>query len=131
MNRQVLEQALECFADPARRQQYFDVYAEDAVLTGHAGVAPGLANIRRYYEEFWAAFPDAQIQLDELIENGDDIALRYTVTATHQGPFLGIPASGRRIEIPSITTIRFRDGKCVQRWNTSSAHLLHEQISGL
>jgi hypothetical protein len=46
-NWEVLHSAIECFADPARRPSYFDLYAENIILHGYAGVDPGLESVKR------------------------------------------------------------------------------------
>jgi hypothetical protein len=69
-NRQSLQRALECFADPRKRQDYFHLYSEDVVLRGYQGVEPGLESVRQFYNAFWEVFPDAQVTVKELIEEG-------------------------------------------------------------
>lgn len=116
-NSDVLRRAAKHFGDPARRETYFDLYDEHAVLHGYAGVEPGIASIKQFYAAFWAAFPDSRLLLEDLFESGDKLACRFVVEATHAGPFLGVPASGRRVMLPGITILRFENGKCVERWS--------------
>lgn len=124
-NREVINRALECFANPAQRSRYFDLYAEDIVLHGYVGVGPGLEGVKQYYETFWSAFPDSQVKAEEIVEQGDRVALRLLITGTHLGPFLGIAPTGRTVSFAGMTILRFRDGKCVERWSvTDSVSLL-------
>jgi hypothetical protein len=73
-NREVFERAIDFFADPAQRSNYFDLYAENIVLHGYAGVEPGLESVRKYYEAFWSAFPDTNVNTQDLEEQGDKAA---------------------------------------------------------
>jgi predicted ester cyclase len=120
-----LNRALDCFADPARRSRYFDLYSENIVLQGYAGVDPGLESVKRYYEAFWAAFPDARVNAEDVVEQGDKIALRFLLTGTHRGLILGIAPTGRTVSFTGMTILQFHSGKCVRRWSlTDSISLL-------
>jgi steroid delta-isomerase-like uncharacterized protein len=118
-NLQVLQNALEAFGDPARRSQYLDLYSDDAALHGYAGVGPGKAGIRQFYESFWTSFPDVRVELQEVIESGDRLIVRFEVAGTQRGEFLGVPATGKPIRTHGITILRFANGKCCERWSAT------------
>jgi steroid delta-isomerase-like uncharacterized protein len=61
-----------------------------------------------------AAFPDNRHEVEEVIADGDKVVLRCTLTGTHMGPFMGIPPTGRRIEVNEIHIYRLEDGKAVE-----------------
>ena len=61
-----------------------------------------------------AAFPDNRHEVEEVIAEGDRVVLRCTLTGTHEGPFMGIPPTGRRIEVTEIHIYRLKDGKAVE-----------------
>ena len=105
------------------------MYAEDARLYGYHGVEPGRAGIRAFYQTIWAAFPDANVTLEHVIEAGDEVVARFTMTAIHQGPLLGIQATGKAITMPGITILRFRDGQVSERWSQADFYGLMQQIS--
>ncbi|HEX3470076.1 MAG TPA: ester cyclase [Silvibacterium sp.] len=127
-NREILFRALECFGDPARRGNYFDLYSEHIELHGYAGVGPGLANVKAYYEAFWSAFPDANVKVEDLLEEGNKISLRFLLTGTHRGQFLNLPPTGRSISVPGMTIVQFQNGKCVERWSIADSVLLFTQL---
>lgn len=116
-NKTVLLRAIENFGKLETRQKYFDLYDDGAVLRGYAGVEPGLESIKQFYAQFWTAFPDAQITVEDLIEADDKVACRFIVNATHGGNFMGVPATGKPVALPGITILRFANGKCVERWS--------------
>jgi predicted ester cyclase len=96
---------------------YLRLYDPAVVLHGYAGVEPGIEGVRQFYEGFLAAFPGAQLAFEDVFSAGDRVACRYVVRATHGGPFQGLPATGKRVEIPGITILRFAGGRCVERWS--------------
>jgi len=107
---------------------YLELYDAGAVLHGYQGVEPGLEGIRHFYEAFWAAFPSSQITLDDVIWEGNEGACRFTLRATHEGEFNGIPPTGKQISLTGITILRFAGGKCVARWSQADFLGLLQQL---
>ena len=50
------------------------------------------------------------------IAEGDKVAVCFTAKGTHDGAFRGIPATGKRYEVSSMTVWRFVDGKIAEEW---------------
>ena len=63
-----------------------------------------------------AAFPDVHIHIEDEIAEGDRVVSRFTAHGTHQGEFMGIPATGKEIHVNGILIFRLADGKLVERW---------------
>jgi predicted ester cyclase len=61
-----------------------------------------------------AAFPNNRHEVEEGISEGDRVVLRCTLTGTHEGPFMGIPPTGWKIEVTEIHIHRLKDGKVVE-----------------
>ncbi len=76
------------------------------------------------------AFPDFRIQIQDVIAAGDRVAVRRTVTATHEGPFAGIPATGKRVEWTGTTIYRIADGRIVEAWWSYDALALMLHLMG-
>jgi predicted ester cyclase len=129
-DKQLVERALACFADPSARDHYFQLYSDDVVLHGY-GVEPGLAAVKEYYAGVWSAFPDARVDAEEIIETGDKVIIRFVLRGTHRGPFLGVKATGRSIAVPGITILRFQEQKCVERWSVTDGLSLLMQLDAL
>jgi predicted ester cyclase len=78
--------------------------------------------------QFRAAFPDARITLEDVIAEGDRIAFRSTLRATHQGEFLGIAATGKGVEVSLLDVICIEDGKFVEQWGGPDLFSLLQQL---
>lgn len=130
-NAPILELAARKFSDPATRAHYFDLYDADAVLHGYPGVEPGIDSIRQFYASFWAAFPDAQLQIEDIVEQGQKLAARFVVRATHRGEFMAIPPTGRSVTLTGITVLSFRQGRCIERWSEANFLALLQQIGAM
>jgi steroid delta-isomerase-like uncharacterized protein len=127
-NKAALLTALRAFNDHQRREEYFRLYADEAVLHRAPPLAPGLGAIKEWYRSLWRAFPDAEITLGNVIAEGEFVANNFRLTGTHRGPFLGVPESGKRIDVGGVTILRFRDGKCVERWSQTDVMGIMRQI---
>ena len=78
---------------------------------------------------YFTSFPDLHISLDELIEEGDAVFVRSTMTGTHDGEYKGIPPTGRSISADSAEVYRIADGKFVGYWCLANVAGLMRQIT--
>ena len=130
-NLSVLSRAIENFNNSVNRENYFDLYDSEIVLQGYAGVGPGLANVKQFYQVLWIAFPDSHLTVEDMIAKDDKVVCRFTMWATHQGEFMGVPATGKAIRLPGITILRFVEGKCIERWSQADFLMVLQQIGAL
>ena len=81
--------------------------------------APELAPAaKRWIAPFRASFPDVQMEIVELIAEGDKVVGRFACSATHLGEWLGQAPTGRRFErVDEVSIFRFRDGRIVHVWS--------------
>jgi steroid delta-isomerase-like uncharacterized protein len=98
---------------------YLDLYSDDVVFGGVSPEPMDKAAVVAFHEDFYAAFPGTQVQVLDLIEDGDKLAARLLLTGPHEGPFLGIPPTGNPVQLSITTVLTMRDGKCVERWSTA------------
>lgn len=97
---------------------YLELYDADVVLHGFApGLPAGVAGARAFYEGVWAAFPGSRLVIDDVVQEGDKLACRFRVQLVHQGEFMGVPPTGKTLEVGGMTMLRFAGGRCVERWN--------------
>lgn len=131
LNITTLRRAVANFSDPSKHEEYFELYTDNTVLHGYAGVEPGLTNIKEFYAQLWGAFPDASIEEQDVFAIGDKVVYRFVMHGTHQGNFLGVPPTGKPIALPGITILRFADGKCIERWSQADFLSVLQQIGAL
>jgi predicted ester cyclase len=75
------------------------------------------ASIPAQIEAFHEAFPDLAARVEEQMAEGDRVMTRAVFTGTHTGPLLGIPATGRPLEIGFVQLNSIEDGKVTDIWN--------------
>jgi steroid delta-isomerase-like uncharacterized protein len=61
-------------------------------------------------------FPDMRAEVHDLVAEGDKVVARFTVSATHAGELMGVPASGKRLTWNGINAFRVVDGRIVEEW---------------
>ena len=95
--------------------------AEELISEGgrdyDTGLTPqpfGPEQMKGAVEMISASFPDHHHEVQALIAEGDKVVAHVTLFATHDGPFMGIPPTGRKIEVTEIHIYRFEDGKAVE-----------------
>jgi len=74
----------------------------------------GAAEFKGFHQTMRGACPDTKIMLDQIVEQGDTAFARWTVTATHTGDSLGIPATNRKVKIHGMSACRVKDGKSLR-----------------
>jgi steroid delta-isomerase-like uncharacterized protein len=85
----------------------YRVVASGAVVYGKKAVS-------KYYDVWWTAFPDVNIEIRRLVATGEWVIAENVATATHLGPWLGIPPTGKKTVQNLCAVCRFRDGKMIE-----------------
>jgi steroid delta-isomerase-like uncharacterized protein len=92
-----------------------DVFHEDYVEDDPPpGMGPGRDGLRQWLAGWIAAFPDVEWTIEEQIADEHRVWSRSIWQGTHQGSFLGIPPTGKKIAVAAWTIDRFADGKIAE-----------------
>ncbi len=78
------------------------------------GFPPGVDGVRQFFAMFHDAFPDAAVRIDELVADGDRVAVATTLTGTHQGELMGVAPTGRSVSVTGIDIVRIEDGRIAE-----------------
>jgi predicted ester cyclase len=78
--------------------------------------APGPAGFKQVIGMFHTAFPDLHITIEDEFGAGDKVGTRGSMTGTHQGEFMGIPATNKSVKVSYIDLWRVENGKFVENW---------------
>jgi steroid delta-isomerase-like uncharacterized protein len=93
------------------------LFAEDVV---HHNLLPGSPSGRagneRTMRMLFAAFSDWAVLVEEVVAEGDKVAVRTVQRGTHQGEFFGVAPTGRRVEFSAIAVYRLEEGLIVEEW---------------
>ena len=77
---------------------------------------------------FRSGMPDLRVVIEEMIAEGDKVATRYTLEGTHEGELFGVPPTGRRLSVGSISVERVSEGKIREHWRISDDLGMMQQL---
>ncbi len=77
----------------------------------------GPGGFRPFFTAYRDAFPDLNVHIDDVLSQGDEVAVRWSGSATHLGNGLGFPATGRRATFTGMYFVRIDNGQFVEAWN--------------
>jgi predicted ester cyclase len=106
----------------------------DANIVDHnpiPGQEPGLEGVKKAFSAFAAAFPNPHFTVEDMIAEGDKVASRVTLGATHQGEFQGIPPTGKQVMQTGIDILRIAGGMVVERWGEFDNLGLLQQLGAI
>jgi len=92
------------------------------------GIPTGMEGAKAAHRIMLAGFPDYQTIIDDLVAEGDKVAVRITMSGTHTGSFMGIPATGKHVSFTGMYMARIVDGKIVEHWGEEDGVSLLQQL---
>jgi steroid delta-isomerase-like uncharacterized protein len=95
-----------------------EVVAEDVVFHDQTreGMPPGREGLRVAMERVRSGMPDFVFNVEEIVAEGDFVAIRWSSTGTHTGDFTGMAPTGRAGTLYGISMVRMKDGRIVEGW---------------
>lgn len=96
--------------------------------TPFPGYSPDKNGALAIYKTFRTGFPDfrAEVHL-QVVENGRVTSFK-TYHGTHQGPFMGLAPTGRKIAIPIMDIVEVRNGRITAHWGVPNVLVLYQQL---
>jgi steroid delta-isomerase-like uncharacterized protein len=111
-NKSVIRTFIEDVINQGRLERADDIVIGDFVeLDPLPGQAQGREGLKEVIRQMRSAFPDICWMVDEMLAEGDKVFTRFTWSGTHEGAFLGVPATGRRITVKGMVIDRLVAGK--------------------
>lgn len=93
------------------------------------GFAPTKQGVEDFFRMYRAAFPDLRMDPEDVLASGDKVVARVRATGTHRGEFMGIPATGKSVDVQLVDIIRFGgDGLAHEHWGVFDALGLMQQL---
>ena len=99
-------------ADAIRAQVADDFYDHQA------GRALGADDTIAHARALQAAFDNLRVSIDDIVAEGDRVAVRATWRGVHRGPFRGLEPSGRPVTFSGMVFWRLDKGRVAERWAT-------------
>ena len=99
-----------------KSEEMLDRYISDPALKAHI-------------REIEAGFPEYTLDVQEMIAEGDIVAVRGTVRGTHKGVYAGIPPTGRQLNLDVMVFYRVSDGRISKYWLQTDSKALMDQLT--
>lgn len=93
-----------------------EVHADDVVLHDTNDDARGIDALTEHQWAFIEAFADLNYEIEDMIAEGDRVAVRHTATGIHEGELQGIEPTGAEVEVPVMIMFRLENGKIAEVW---------------
>lgn len=105
------------------------LFAADYIdYTPQPGFPADREGTRALYQALRTAFPDFRAEIHFQFSDGDRVATYKTYHGTHDGPFMGLPPSGRKVRFHSVDVMRVRNGQIVAHWGVGDLLGLMQQL---
>jgi steroid delta-isomerase-like uncharacterized protein len=88
----------------------------------------GPEGVKEVVAMFRSGMPDLTVIIEDMIAEGDKVAVRYTLEGTHEGELFGIPSTGQRLTIKSIAVERVSGGKIREHWRITDSLDMMQQL---
>ena len=98
---------------------------------GDPVLSRGPEDIKEVVRSYHSAFPDINFAVEQQVAEGDMVVTWWTACGTHLGEFMGVPPSGRRIEVSGMSMDRISGGRIVENWNNWEALEMMRQIGAI
>jgi steroid delta-isomerase-like uncharacterized protein len=106
-----------------------ELFADDFVdHTPQPNMTPNKEGVRDLYHKLRAAFPDFRADIHWQAADGELVTTYKTYHGTHQGMFLGVAPTGRKIHFETVDVMRVRDGKITEHWGVANLFSLMQQL---
>jgi steroid delta-isomerase-like uncharacterized protein len=93
------------------------------------GLAPTKAGVEAFFRMQLAGFPDMHMHVEDVVASGDKVVARVRYTGTHRGEFMGMPATGKGVDVQLIDMFRFGDDGLVrEHWGVMDALAMMQQL---
>jgi predicted ester cyclase len=109
-----------------------EMYATNIVSHRETGEEiHGLKDFKQLVSGIFDAFPDIHWTIDDMVSEGDKVAVRFTLTGTHKGVYMGIPPTNKKGTMWEIEIHRVVGGKFVESWARLDTLGLMQQLGAI
>jgi steroid delta-isomerase-like uncharacterized protein len=105
-----------------------DFVNHNVVGTAEVSTSKGIESFRQEIAALRSGFPDLTTEIVHLLADDDMVVAHVRGIGTHLGEFGGVPPTGKRCDVASITIIRIVHGKLAERWNLVDRYGMLQQL---
>jgi steroid delta-isomerase-like uncharacterized protein len=88
----------------------------------------GLEKLKNYLKNFFNAFPDLNVTVDETIREGNKLVQRWTLTGTNTGSMAEMPPTCKKVQLSGVSIIHMVNGKATEIWDFYDVLDMYQQL---
>jgi len=92
---------------------------------------PNREGVKKWFRMLRAAFPDLKFEVGFMLAKDDKVVSYVTMTGTQKGPFMDMPASGKKIRVNTVDIVRFANGKAIEHWGVTDSGTMMQQLGAI
>ena len=111
-------------------ERYFEAIKKDkslATLNQFIAEQP----LKDHVAGYDAVLPGYWLKSDDMVAEGDKVAVRFTLHGTHKGEFMGVPPTGKRVSFQGLIIYQIKEGRIVDHWMQVDMVSFMQQIGAL
>lgn len=101
-------------------------FVEHETLPGIEGNGPEVP--KQFFSMIIAAFPDFRMDIEDIVVEGDKVCWRYRMTGTNEGEFMGMPATGRKVDVQGFDMLRMEGARAAEHWGVTDEMKMMQQL---
>ena len=105
-----------------------DIIHPDYVYRTPGEELHGRQALRELFTAYQVALPDLHVKIDDLICTDNKAVLLFTLTGTHENELMGIPATGKQVNIHGMMYSRFENGQIIEEWELLDQLTMFQQL---
>ena len=116
----------------------YDEIADQLVASDYVGHMPPYPDVhgpegdKEFHARTLTILPDARIEIEDMVAEGDRVAVRWTLSGTHEGETrLGVAPTGKRVSIAGTSIMRFEGGKLAEDWSVFDLMGMMQQMGAM
>jgi steroid delta-isomerase-like uncharacterized protein len=127
-NKELVRKSVEEFYNAKDMSALGRLYTGDYRHHNLPGTDMDIEAFKEFSATGFQAWSDLELTIDDLIAEGDTVIKMWSLTCTHRGDFLGIPANDKQISISGFSKYRIKDGKLAECWELFDTFTMMQQL---
>lgn len=95
------------------------------------GIPPTREGVKQFFTVLHGAFEGLNFTVDHMLGEGVFVSASARARGTHKGEFMGVPATGRPVDVHVFDLVQFRDGKMCAHWGLFDTMAMMQQLGAL
>ena len=119
-NKKIVTRFNKEFLEGANTDVLKEIVSDDFINQTATGVPKDVKGLIEFVKMLNTAFPDLHITIHEQVAQGDLVASRKTISATHLGEIFGKAPTGKKVNFSVMDFVRLKDGKYIEHWGQNN-----------